>query len=88
MSDVGIVHHLKDHYDQEEYGLSVITFRQMRNTWGWKRTLKQRHTLEFIEQFVREIRQRFPCRGAEAVMRDLRRRFDFHVPRAPSLSLG
>ncbi|OAX37491.1 hypothetical protein K503DRAFT_771458, partial [Rhizopogon vinicolor AM-OR11-026] len=23
MSDVDIVHHLKDHYDQEEYGLSA-----------------------------------------------------------------
>ncbi|OAX32928.1 hypothetical protein K503DRAFT_860077 [Rhizopogon vinicolor AM-OR11-026] len=80
MSDVDIVHHLKDHYDQEEYGLSVITFRRMRNTWGWERTRKQRHTLEFIEQFVWEIRQRFPRQGAEAVMRDLRQRFDFHVP--------
>lgn len=78
MSDVDIVHHLKDHYDQEEYGLrfvsyicpvqllqliyhaSVVSFCRMRNSWGWKRTRQQQHTLESIEQHVREIRQRFP----------------------------
>ncbi|KAG1777227.1 hypothetical protein EV702DRAFT_291121 [Suillus placidus] len=38
MSDVDLVRHLKNHYDQEEYGLSVISFRRMRNSWGWKRT--------------------------------------------------
>ncbi|KAG1761767.1 hypothetical protein EV702DRAFT_418927 [Suillus placidus] len=38
MSDVDLVRHLKDHYDQEEYGLSVISFRRMRNSWGWKQT--------------------------------------------------
>ncbi|KAG2130210.1 uncharacterized protein EDB93DRAFT_1332123 [Suillus bovinus] len=55
MSDVEIVHHLKDHYNQEEYGLSVITFRRMRNGWGWKRTRQQQHTLQSIELHVREI---------------------------------
>ncbi|KAG2121119.1 hypothetical protein DEU56DRAFT_873841 [Suillus clintonianus] len=81
MSDVDIVRHLKDHYDQEEYGLSVVSFRRMRNSWGWKRTRQQQHTLESIEQHVREIRQRFPHRGAEAIRRDLRQQFSFHVPR-------
>ncbi|KAG1776644.1 hypothetical protein EV702DRAFT_1279176 [Suillus placidus] len=56
MSDVDLVRHLKNHYDQEKYGLrsvsyiclvqilqliyhaSVISFRRMRNSWGWKRT--------------------------------------------------
>ncbi|KAG1766117.1 hypothetical protein EV702DRAFT_1272013 [Suillus placidus] len=38
MSDVDLVRHLKNHYDQEEYGLSVISFRRMQNSWGWKRT--------------------------------------------------
>ncbi|KAG2345352.1 hypothetical protein BDR05DRAFT_975131 [Suillus weaverae] len=67
MSDVDIMHHLKDHYDQEEYGLSVVSFRQMRNSWGWKRTRQQQHTLESIEQ--------------HAIRRDLCQQFSFHVPR-------
>ncbi|OAX38721.1 hypothetical protein K503DRAFT_138026 [Rhizopogon vinicolor AM-OR11-026] len=83
MSDVDIVHHLKDHYDQEEYGLRVITFRRMRNTWGWRRSRQQRHTLESIEQFVREFRHDFPTevpRPSDETC-DNTEQFDFHVPR-------
>ncbi|KAG1834010.1 hypothetical protein DFJ58DRAFT_719387 [Suillus subalutaceus] len=67
MSDVDIVCHLKDHYDQEEYGLSVVSFRRMRNSCGWKWTRQQQHILESIEQ--------------HAIRRDLRQQFSFHVPR-------
>ncbi|KAG1884748.1 hypothetical protein F4604DRAFT_1878695 [Suillus subluteus] len=80
MSDVDIVRHLKDHYDQEEYGLSIVSFCRMRNSWGWKWTRQQQHTLESIKQHVQEIRRRFPHQGAEAIRRDLRQQFSFHVP--------
>ncbi|OAX38545.1 hypothetical protein K503DRAFT_152377 [Rhizopogon vinicolor AM-OR11-026] len=55
--------------------------------WGWKCTQKQRHSLESIEQLVREIRQQFPHRGTEAIRRDPRQQFYFHVLRTRISSL-
>ncbi|KAG1883822.1 hypothetical protein F4604DRAFT_1515040, partial [Suillus subluteus] len=55
--------------------------QRMHNTWGWKRARQQKHTLESIEQHVKQIRQCFPHRGAESIRRNLREQFGFHVPR-------
>ncbi|KAH7904042.1 hypothetical protein BJ138DRAFT_1186917 [Hygrophoropsis aurantiaca] len=81
LNDKEIVKQLRDHFDHEKYGLSVVSFRRMRKNWNWLRTRQQKHTLASIEESVRTIRKRFPLRGAETIRRDLRKQFEMHVPR-------
>jgi len=82
LSDKDITNQLKDHYDPEVFGLSVITVRRLRKQYGLKSTRQQKHTLESVYEKVRDIRERFPMRGVRAIRQNLRILHGDRVPRS------
>ncbi|KAJ6504737.1 hypothetical protein C8R47DRAFT_1038046 [Mycena vitilis] len=75
LQDKEIIEHLKDHYDTNLYGLSVVSFRKLRKRWGLKRTRQQKHTPETIRDKVLDIKSKYPRRGTLAVRKNLRQEF-------------
>ncbi|KAF8510512.1 hypothetical protein BU17DRAFT_77669 [Hysterangium stoloniferum] len=72
LSDVKIAELLKEHYDTNNYGLSVITIQGLRKQWGMLSTHQQNHTPETIYNTIYEIRKRFPLCGIEGICKSLR----------------
>ncbi|KAF8522943.1 hypothetical protein BU17DRAFT_86522 [Hysterangium stoloniferum] len=81
LSDVKIAELLKEHYDTNNYGLSVITIRRLRKQWGMLSTRQQNHTPETIYNKIYEIRKCFPLRGIEGICKSLRIEHDIRASR-------
>ncbi|KAF8200101.1 hypothetical protein BJ912DRAFT_873378 [Pholiota molesta] len=81
LNDKKIESHMRDHYNNEQYGLSTSSIKRLRRKWGLKSTRQQRHTIESIASAINEIRQKFPSRGAETIRKELRVSHNIRAPR-------
>jgi len=81
ISDVEMTELLKQHYDTNQYNLSVKTLRRLRKKWNMLSTRQQKHTENSIYEHVYEIRKRFPMRGSEGIRKTLRLEHGVHATR-------
>ncbi|KAI0640541.1 hypothetical protein C8Q79DRAFT_921410 [Trametes meyenii] len=80
MNDNKIADHVRDHIDNEQYGISSRSVRRLRKAWGLDGVRVQRHTMDSIHATAQEIRQRFPNMGARGMVAHLRKNYQIRVP--------
>ncbi|KAF7424812.1 hypothetical protein PC9H_010123 [Pleurotus ostreatus] len=81
LNDKEIAKEMKDHYDQDKYGLSVASVKRVRKSLGLLSTRQQKHSLDSINRQIEEIRARFPTRGIENIRKSLHTDYGMFVPR-------
>ncbi|KAF8259295.1 hypothetical protein EI94DRAFT_1707224 [Lactarius quietus] len=81
MSDMDIVTAMMDHFDHTLYGLSVYTVCHRRKKWGLDSTRQQKHTVQRITPYVKDIKKHFPNCGVETIRKALLMENKIRVPR-------
>ncbi|PPR06945.1 hypothetical protein CVT26_004134 [Gymnopilus dilepis] len=62
---------LEEHIDRSKYGLGLTKFRAIKKEIGLLGTRSQKHTLESINQPIKDLRKRFPKAGVQDMKMNL-----------------
>ncbi|KAF7425973.1 hypothetical protein PC9H_008335 [Pleurotus ostreatus] len=67
LNDVEIAKEMKDHYNQDKYGLSVTSVKCVQKSLGLLSMRQQKHNVDSIQRQIEETCARFPTRGIENI---------------------